>query len=202
MTRAERAPREDAQDNKLGGKYLNFYLADEEFGIEILKVQEIIGLMPVTHVPRVPKFIKGVINLRGKVIPVIDLRLKLSMGEVEQTEETCIIVVRTQDMEMGAEVDKVSEVLTIADDDIEDVPSFGHGINTDYILGVGRAGGKVKLLLNIDKVLSTQDILEFKKLRNHDISDSEGSAEEGGDRESDESADIEGGESKEDENVQ
>jgi purine-binding chemotaxis protein CheW len=149
------------QTQEAGGKFLTFFLEDEEYGIEILKVQEIIGMMSVTPVPRTPPFVRGVINLRGKVIPIIDLRLKFAMPAVTQTEETCIIVVRAQGVAMGIVVDKVSEVLDIATEDI-DLPSFGSAVNTDYILGIGKAANQVKLLLDIDKVLSTNEVVELR----------------------------------------
>jgi len=136
-----------------GGKYLTFCLGREEYGIEILKVQEIIGLLPFTPIPRAPDFIKGVINLRGKIIPVMDLRLKLGMPEAPRTEETCIIIVRTQ-VDMGIIVDRVNEVLDIADGSIEDAPALGGGVNTEFILGLAKAQEGVKLLLAIDRVLS------------------------------------------------
>lgn len=145
-------------------KFLTFFLANEEYGLEILKVQEIIGLLPITRVPRTPVFIRGVINLRGKVISVVDLRLKFGMPEKAATSETCIIVVQAAGMEMGIIVDKVSEVLAIATNEIEDAPAFGTAVNTDYILGIGKAQGKVKLLLDIDKVLSKQDVAEMRAL--------------------------------------
>ncbi len=141
-----------------GGKFLTFFLRGEEYGLEILKVQEIIGMMGVTPVPRTPEFICGVINLRGKVIPIVDLRLKFGMESVEHTEETCIIVVQAQGLQIGIVVDKVSEVLDIAAEDIEEPPSFGTDVNTDYILGIGKSEGRVKLLLDIDRVLSNQDV--------------------------------------------
>lgn len=140
-----------------GGKFLTFFLAGEEYGLEILKVQEIFGMMPITPVPRTPQFIRGVINLRGKVIPVVDLRLKLAMDSIEQTEETCIIVVRANGVETGIVVDKVSEVLDIANSNIEDAPSFGSSVNSTYILGIGKSEGRVKLLLDIEIVLTTGD---------------------------------------------
>jgi purine-binding chemotaxis protein CheW len=149
---------ENHESQKRGGKFLTFFLAGEEYGIEILKVHEIIKMMPVTPVPRTPAFIKGVINLRGKIIPIVDLRLKLGMDTKEQTDETCTIVVQAGDLQIGIIVDKVSEVLDIAAGDIDDVPSFGGNVNSDYILGIGKTEGKVKLLLDIDKVLSMQDM--------------------------------------------
>jgi purine-binding chemotaxis protein CheW len=147
----------DEPSKKAGGKFLSFFLGSEEYGIEILKVQEIIGMMMVTRVPRTPDFVRGVINLRGKVIPIVDLRAKFGMESVEQTDETCIIVVKTDGIEIGIVVDRVSEVLDIAAKDIDDTPSFGIDLNTDFIVGIGKSGSKVKILLDIDKVLSAQD---------------------------------------------
>jgi len=143
---------------RIGGKFLTFYLAGEEYGIAILKVHEIIGMMAITSVPRTPTFIRGVINLRGKVIPIVDLRSKFDMPPQDQTSETCIIVVNVQRVEIGIVVDRVSEVLNISGDDIEDAPSFGVDVNTDYILGIGKSQGKVKILLDIDRVLSDQEV--------------------------------------------
>jgi purine-binding chemotaxis protein CheW len=141
-----------------GGKFLTFYLAGEEYGIEILKVHEIIGLMPITRVPRTPEFMRGVINLRGKVIPIVDLRMKFLMPSAEATSETCIIVVHVRGIEMGIIVDQVSEVVDIVSSDIEPTPSFGVEVNTDYILGIGKSQGKVKILLDIDRVLSNGEV--------------------------------------------
>ncbi len=143
--------------NKKAGKYLTFFLGAIEFGIEIIKVQEIIGVQTITKVPRVPKFIKGVINLRGKILPIMDLRLKLYLEEGNNTEETCIIIVKTNNVEMGIIVDKVFEVINIENKNIGKTPSFGENINTEYISGIGRLGDKVKLLLDIDKVLSIKN---------------------------------------------
>lgn len=149
----------------LGGKYLTFCLGEEIYGLEILKVQEIIGLLPITKVPRTPDFVRGVINLRGKVIPVFDLRLKFMMPPVEATGETCIIVVQIQGIEFGVVVDKVSEVLDIAAADIEDAPAFGAEVETDFILGVGKSQGRVNLLLDIDKVLSSQELVAISSVK-------------------------------------
>jgi purine-binding chemotaxis protein CheW len=154
-----------SEKGEKGGKFLTFFLSTEEYGIEILKVQEIIGVMTITPIPRTPAFIKGVINLRGRIIPIIDLRLKLSMEEAKHTEETCFIVVKAHDMHMGVVVDKVSEVLDIAGENVEDAPSMGEDINTDYILGIGKAGDKVKMLLDIDKVLSDKDLKALLKVQ-------------------------------------
>jgi len=142
----------------LEGKYLTFVLNNEEYGLEILKVREIIGLMEITPVPQTPPFIKGIINLRGKVIPVMDLRLKFGMPETEYTKETCIIVVNIDNRLMGIIVDTVSEVLDINAKDIEPAPSLGSSIKTDFILGMGKIKGKVKILLDIDRVMSIEEI--------------------------------------------
>ena len=140
-----------------GGKYLTFILEGEEYGIGILKVKEIIGLMPITPVPQTPQFVKGVINLRGKVIPVVDLRLKFGMQSAGYSERTCIIVVETLTEAgsgmIGSVVDSVSEVIQARSEDIEEAPSFGSRLKTDYILGMAKVDGKVKILLDIDKVL-------------------------------------------------
>ncbi|MCP4550938.1 MAG: purine-binding chemotaxis protein CheW [Bacteroidetes bacterium] len=149
------------------GKYLTFSLKEEEYGIGILKVKEIIGMMPVTSVPRTPDFVKGVINLRGKVIPVVDLRLKFSMESIEYTDRTCIIVVEIDSKEttvlIGIVVDAVSEVLNINEEEIEESPTFGTKLNTDYILGMAKMEGGVKILLDIDKVLSAEEIDAINK---------------------------------------
>ncbi len=154
---AEKTLQEDHIQSK-AGKYLTFELAGEEYGLEILKVREIIGMMDITSVPRTPEFVKGVINLRGKVIPVVDLRLKFGMQQAEQTAETCIIVAYVGQMEMGILVDKVSEVLDISGEDIEDAPSFGVDVNTEFILGIGKSGGHVTILLDIARVLTNEDV--------------------------------------------
>lgn len=151
-----------------GGKFLTFFLDKEEYGIEILKVQEIIGMMPITPVPKTPEFIRGVINLRGKIIPIVDLRLKFGMEAKEVTDQTCIIVVQAKGVQMGLVVDKVSEVADISNEDIEECPSFGTNVNTDFILGmgIGRTDGRVKMLLDIDKVLSFQEVVDMNSAVN------------------------------------
>ena len=152
-----------------GGKFLSFYLKDEEYGIEILKVKEIIGMLPITRVPRTPEHVKGVINLRGKIIPVTDLRSKFGMDETEPSAENCTIVVKTSGMEIGVIVDKVSEVLDIADSDVEPVPSFGTEVNTKYLLGIGNTNGRVRLLLDIDFVMSEDDLSGFRSLTEESV---------------------------------
>ena len=149
------------------GKYLTFILAEEEYGISILKIKEIIGMMPITTVPQTPEFVKGVINLRGKVIPVIDLRLRFGMDAIDYTDRTCIIVVEIEGSSglvmIGIVVDAVSEVLNIKGDEIEDTPTFGTKLNTDYILGMAKREGGVKILLDIDRVLSAEEVAVLEK---------------------------------------
>jgi purine-binding chemotaxis protein CheW len=140
------------------GKFLTFVLGDEIYGIEILKVREIIGLMDITTVPQTPGYMKGVINLRGKVIPVIGLRLKFLMSEEEHTQETCVIVVEVNSTSIGIIVDSVSEVLEIQSGDIEGTPSFGEGIDTDFIMGLGKVKEKIVILLDIEAVLSSEEL--------------------------------------------
>jgi purine-binding chemotaxis protein CheW len=144
------------------GKYLTFSLAGEEYGIGILKVKEIIGMMVITTIPQTPEYIKGVINLRGKVIPVVDLRSKFGMALMDYTERTCIIVVEIKSaaatIPMGIVVDSVSEVLNIKAGEIEDVPNFGSNLDMNYILGMAKMGSGVKILLDIDKVLSDREL--------------------------------------------
>jgi purine-binding chemotaxis protein CheW len=142
----------------MAGKYLTFKLGAEEFGLEILKVQEIIKMMEVTRVPRIPDYVRGVINLRGKVIPVVDLRLKFGMDTRDTTEKTCVIVVQVKhgdgQVTLGTIVDEVSEVLDVAAGQIEPTPEFGTAVDTDFILGMGKIGKRVVMLLDVDKVLS------------------------------------------------
>ena len=146
-----------------GGKYLTFALGREEYGLEILKVREIIGYMDVTAVPRTPAYVKGVINLRGQVISVIDLRRKFAMEDVARTEQTCIVVVEIaqagRKLSIGIVVDRVSEVLNIAAETIEDAPAFGTAVDTDFILGMGKIGDAVKILLDIDRVLTATEVV-------------------------------------------
>lgn len=149
--------------NELAGKYLTFRLDREEYGLEILKVREIIGLMDITSVPRTPTSVRGVINLRGKVIPVIDLRVKFGMETIRDSEQTCIIVVEVMKgdraVEMGILVDAVSEVLDISAEDIEEAPSFGQSFETDFILGMAKTNDRVTILLNIHKVVTADEVV-------------------------------------------
>ena len=146
-----------------GQKCLTFELGGETYGVEILKVQEIIGMMKVTRVPRMPNFVRGVVNLRGRVIPVVDLRLRFGIEETPDTERTCIVIAqvvsaKSGDITMGVVVEEVSEVVDIPDGQIEAAPEFGAGINTDFLLGMGKMETGVVMLLDIDTVLSQEDL--------------------------------------------
>lgn len=150
------------------GKYLTFSLAEEEYGIGILKIKEIIGMMSITSVPRTPPYVKGVINLRGKVIPVIDLRLRFGLAGIDYNERTCIIVVEIRGQAgtilMGIVVDSVSEVLNIKAKDIEETPAFGANLDTQYILGMAKMEGGVKILLDIDRVVGSSEATLLAKM--------------------------------------
>ncbi|MEA1867515.1 MAG: chemotaxis protein CheW [Thermodesulfobacteriota bacterium] len=150
------------------GKYLTFELDAEEYGLEILKVKEIIGIMNITFVPQTPDYVKGVINLRGKVIPVIDLRLKFTIEPLEYSDRTCIIMVDITGISgkkvmVGIVVDSVSEVLNIKDEEIENTPTFGSILSTEYIMGMAKVKDGVKILLDIDRVLNDEEIVVLQK---------------------------------------
>lgn len=154
----EANPGAETSVKKLEGKYLTFNLAKEQFGLQILKVREIIGVLKVTPIPNAPKSIKGVINLRGKIVCVMDLREKLQLSSVEVDRRNCIIVTEIEDEsgihEMGLLVDAVSEVLDIKEDEIEPPPMMGEDVQTSCILGMAHSGQDVKILLNIDQIVT------------------------------------------------
>jgi purine-binding chemotaxis protein CheW len=154
------------------GKYLTFQLGTEEFGVRVLKVREIMGVQEITAIPQTPAHVKGVINLRGKVVPVVDLRVKFGLEAAPFTQKTCIIVTQVQSdsgtVLMGMIVDGVSEVLNLSAAEIEDTPDFGEDIATKYLLGMAKSKGRVKILLDIDKVLSAAEVTEIGALRAED----------------------------------
>lgn len=149
-----------------GGKYLTFLLDREEYGIHILKVKEIISLMEITGIPKTPRFIKGVINLRGKIIPVMDLRVRFGLEEKEYTHRTCIVVVeinlREIKRQIGLIVDTVSEVVTIQGNDIEMPQECKEFTDTGFLTGIGKVKGKVILLLDIDRILDINELMTLK----------------------------------------
>lgn len=144
------------------GKYLTFELGNEFYGIEILKIQEIIGLMDVTHLPRTPDFVRGVINLRGRIIPVVDLRAKFGLPRTDDTERTCIVVVQVAvgdtPLIMGLLVDEVSEVINFQAEMLEPAPSFGGGVDVAFLLGLAKVNGKVVMLLDVDRILADTEM--------------------------------------------
>ena len=147
-----------------GGKFLTFFLDAEEYGIEILRVREIIGLMAITRVPKTESYVRGIVNLRGRVIPIIDLRAKFLMATTDTTDETCIIVVQAMGHQVGLLVDKVSEVVDMATENIVEPPALGDDDATDYILGIGRGESSVTLLLDIDTVLSAVEAQDLAQV--------------------------------------
>jgi purine-binding chemotaxis protein CheW len=156
-----------AANRQKAGKYLTFTLHNESYGIDVLKVREIIRLTNITVVPQMPAYVRGVINLRGKIIPVMDLRLKFGFAEAASTEKTCIIVVQVKlpdgkSNQMGLVVDGVEEVANIAAADIEETPDFGGQIATDYIVGMAKLKGAVKTLLDIDGVVGAAAVIGVK----------------------------------------
>jgi purine-binding chemotaxis protein CheW len=164
---SELTERKAAGLQKLAGKYLTFTLQGEFYGIDVLKVREIIRLTTITAVPQMPPYIRGVINLRGKIIPVLDLRLRFEFANADNTDQTCIVVVQVKlpdgkATQMGLVVDGVEEVINIADADIEETPSFGGQICTDFIIGIAKVKGSVKALLDIDGVVGADTLKSLK----------------------------------------
>lgn len=161
------SPRGPMMDYRVG-KYLSFHVGPEEFAMSVLGVREIMGMQDVTAVPHTPVYVKGIINLRGKVVPVVDLRLKFGMPAPENTARTCIVVVDVPGggatVLMGVIVDSVSDVVNIASGEIENPPDFGEGVSIPYLIGIAKCKGKVKLLLNIEKVLTTSELTDLGKL--------------------------------------
>lgn len=156
---------------RLNGKYLTFNLQGESYGIDVLKVREIIRLTTITAVPQMPPHIRGVINLRGKIIPVMDLRIRFEFASAAKTEQTCIIVVQvklpdSKTTQMGLVVDGVEEVININDSDIEETPNFGGQICTDYIIGIAKVKGLVKTLLDIDGIVGAETLKSLRAIAN------------------------------------
>ncbi len=159
---ATNPPENAAGTDRRAGKYLTFRLGREEFGMHVLQVREIMGLMDITAVPHTPAHVKGVINLRGRVIPVLCLRSKFGM-DAHDTEQSCIVVAQVAGeegpLQVGIIVDAVSDVLNIAAADIQDTPNFGAGAAPPYLLGMAKIKGKVKILLDMDQVVKSEELL-------------------------------------------
>ncbi|MEX1182143.1 MAG: chemotaxis protein CheW [Gemmatimonadota bacterium] len=141
-----------------GGKYLTLFLGAEEYGLDVTKVQEIIRMLPITRVPRTPAFLRGIVNLRGRIVPVLELRARLGLAPIEEARETCIVVVRSGDLLMGIIVDEVRDVLDILSDEIQAVPDFGVSVDTTYLSGLARRQERVVLLLEIARVLTDLEL--------------------------------------------
>jgi purine-binding chemotaxis protein CheW len=160
-----------------GGKFLTFCLADEEYGVDIHQIKEILALVDITPVPRTPDFVKGVINLRGRIIPVIDLRVRFGMEEIEYTKETCIIVINIQRenslVTMGVIVDRVSEVTDIEGGNISEVPGFGTSVDTEFMEGIGKVDDRIVLLLSIDRVMNDSEVSMIGGMSGSEAQDSE-----------------------------
>lgn len=149
---------EAMEEDTQKGKYLIFSIDDENYGIEIQYVTEIIGIQTITEVPGLPDYVKGIINLRGKIIPVMDVRLRFNKETREYNDRTCIIVVDIQGMSVGLIVDSVSEVVTINDSDISEVPHMNQSYKNRYVKNIGKIGNEVRLLLDCDKLLTDEDV--------------------------------------------
>ncbi|MHB8067886.1 MAG: chemotaxis protein CheW [Desulfobaccales bacterium] len=167
---AQAAPhfQEDATRTAKEGKYLTFTLAREGYGLEILKVREIIGIMDITPLPQMPPYMTGVINLRGRIIPVIDLRLRFDMQGAAYTERSCIIVVEVENggnrVPIGVVVDAVSEVLNIGREEIEPPPSFAVRVQSDYLLGIAKTKGGIKILLDLQWLLTSAELITLEEV--------------------------------------
>ncbi len=154
----------EQEEDTQHGRFLTFNLGEEVYGIEIEYVTEIIGLQQITKIPEVADYIKGIINLRGKIIPVIDMRLKFNKEPIEYDDRTCIVVVDTQEVIVGLIVDKVAEVMTIDDENIAPPPSYKSGIRNRYIRGIGKIGDEVKLLLDCKKLFDDNETQEISEI--------------------------------------
>jgi purine-binding chemotaxis protein CheW len=148
---------EEIEDTQKG-KYLTFDVGEEVYGIEIKHVTEIIGIQPITQVPESHTYIKGIINLRGKIIPVVDVRLKFKKQEIPYNDRTCVVVVDVENMPIGLIVDKVAEVLDIADENIVPPPDNKTGFNNRYVMGIGKVGTDIKLILDCSKLVAAEDM--------------------------------------------
>lgn len=148
---------EEIEDTQKG-KYLTFDVGEEVYGIEIKHVTEIIGIQPITQVPESHMYIKGIINLRGKIIPVMDVRLKFKKQEIPYNDRTCVVVVDVDNMPIGLIVDKVAEVLDISDENIVPPPENKTGFNSRYVMGIGKVGSDIKLILDCQKLVTIEDM--------------------------------------------
>ena len=154
----------DWEEDTQKGKYLTFYVDQEMYGIEIQYVKEIIGLQTITQIPELPEYMMGIINLRGKIIPVMDIRLRFKKEPREYNDRTCVIVVDIDNMSIGLIIDSVSEVLTIPELNIEKPPTIGRGVQNRYIKGIGKIDNSVKLLLDCHKLFTENELNDLNEL--------------------------------------
>ncbi len=155
----------DANVPKLqGGKFLTFFLGEEEYALEIMKVQEIIGLMQITPVPRTPDSVLGIINLRGKIIPVLDLRRQFDLPAVDHDELTCIVVMQVLDVLVGILVDRVNEVSDLDESHLQEIPEINSDPLSDFMLGVGKIDDRVLMLLAIERVIDQDTLVKMKSV--------------------------------------
>lgn len=154
----------NVEEDTQKGKFLTFSLGNEVYAIEIKFVTEIIGIQPITEIPELPEHVKGIINLRGKIIPVMDVRLRFRKKPVEYNDRTCIIVVEVKDVSVGLIVDNVSEVLSIADENIVPPPEMNRGTDNKYIKAIGKVGNDVKLIINCEKLMNDNDLEDIRQI--------------------------------------
>lgn len=157
----------DAESGAVTRRLFTFKLSGSDYGVPILRVQEIVALPPVTPVPRTPEFVRGVINLRGRVVPVVDLRTRFGMAASPDTDRTCVVIIQVEGesgaMRMGVVVEDLAEVVDVPEDDVVDPPEFGAGIDTEFLLGMGRVAQRVIILLDVDKVLTSADVATVRQ---------------------------------------
>ncbi len=148
----------DLEEDTLKGRYLTFAIGNESYGIEVRYVTEIVGIQTITEIPELPEYVKGIINLRGKIIPVMDVRLRFKKEPKEYNDRTCVIVIDIKDLSIGLIVDTVSEVITIPEQDIVEPPQMNKGFNNRYIRNIGKVGNDVKLLLDCEMLLTADEL--------------------------------------------
>jgi purine-binding chemotaxis protein CheW len=153
----------DLEEDTLKGRYLTFSIGDESYGIEVRYVTEIVGIQKITEIPELPEYVKGIINLRGKIIPVMDVRLRFRKEPREYNDRTCVIVIDIRDLSIGLIVDTVSEVITIPEEDIVEPPQMNKGINNRYIKKIGKVGNDVKLLIDCEMLLSEDEFTDLNE---------------------------------------
>lgn len=153
----------DFEEDTLKGRFLTFAIGNESYGIEVRYVTEIVGIQKITEIPELPEYVKGIINLRGKIIPVMDVRLRFKKEPKEYNDRTCVIVIDIKDMSIGLIVDTVSEVITIPEEDIVVPPEMNRGFNNRYIKDIGKVGNDVKLLIDCEKLLSEDELTNINE---------------------------------------